>query len=252
MKTTQDVRVKWLSIAKDAARSAGDALADSSGFKSNVKVNSEARRDIKLSADIHSERIILNILKDKTKFSILSEESGLEKHSNSDYTWIIDPLDGTLNYARGIPISCVSIGLWQGEEPILGVVYEFGRDELYAGIAGEGAWLNNSPLVVSAESRKEKSILCTGFPINTDFAQDRIREFVESVRSYKKVRLLGSAALSIAYVAAAKVEAYHEKDIMLWDVAGAIPIALGAGGYLKMERSSKKNCYNVFVSNGKI
>ena len=237
----------WLEIAKKAALMAGDFLLQSQETTKDIRI--ESTRDIKINADIQSEEIIISHLKSQSDFSIISEEAGFLKGGDSESSWIIDPLDGSLNYLRGVPICCVSIGLWQGDIPVLGVVYDFNRQELFSGISNKKAWVNDQILKVSNTTQKEKAILCTGFPINTDFSSEGLLNFVNNIRSYKKVRLLGSAALSIAYVASGRTDVYEEKDIMIWDVAGAIPILLGAGGKIKKDKTSKSNSFHVIASN---
>lgn len=249
MKVSQEEKKKWLSIAKEAALLAGAFLLERS--KLNMKVKSESGRDIKIVADTESERIILDYLKKNSDFSILSEETGLVKRARQDFTWVVDPLDGSFNYVRGIPLSCVSIGLWQSERPLLGVVYEFNRSELFTGIVGKGAWLNElRSLKVSNTAKKEKAVLCTGFPVNTEFSLQNIQAFTDGIFSYKKTRLLGSASLSIAYVACGRTDVYKEKDIMFWDIGGAVPVLLAAGGKVDMKKASKEYSYYVNASNG--
>ena len=111
----------------------------------------------------------------------------------------------------------------------------------------------NVPIAVSTIREKAKAVLCTGFPIKTNFEAEHIKTFVNQIQDYKKVRLLGSAALSIVYVAAGRVEGYYEKDIMLWDIAAGIPIVLGSGGKInKSEKIMNQYAYDVHVSNGLI
>jgi len=238
---------KLLTIAKNAACQAGSALSiDDASLR---HVNLEIGRDVKIEADIQSEAIIIEFLSRETEFSILSEERGLVSGKDEEYLWVVDPVDGSLNYSRGIPLCCVSIGLWKGDEPILGVIYDFNRNEMFSGIVGEGAWLNDELITVSKISEKAKAVLCTGFPVKTNFDPENISIFVDQIRNYKKIRLIGSAALSIAYVATGGVEGYYEKDIMFWDVAGGIPIVLGAGGKMRIEKNPKAYCMNVWVTN---
>jgi len=247
MATEREQR-NWMAIAKEAALLAGRFLERNR--ESNIEISEESMRDIKITADFEAERIILAYLKDKSNFSILSEENGLFVGSDQRFIWIIDPLDGSLNYMRGIPLCCVSIGLWQDKSPVLGIVYEFMRSELFSGIVGKGAWLNDNPIKISSVDKRERAILCTGFPANTNFSSENINRFVDEVRSYRKIRLLGSAALSIVYVASGRADAYYEKDIMFWDIAGAIPVLMGAGGKTEMENASKIHSYHTYVSNG--
>lgn len=239
-----------LSIAKESALLAGEFL--SSDIQSNRKVCKEFAHDVKIAADIQSEKIILDHLMEKSNFSILSEEKGMIERGIKDYFWIVDPVDGSLNYARGIPLCCVSIGLWEGEKPILGVIYDFNRAELFSGITDNGSWLNEQSIHVSATNTKQNAVLFTGFPKQTDFSSQGINDFVGCIQSYRKVRLLGSAALSVAYVASGRGDAYYERDIMFWDIAGGIPLVLAAGGKVQIEKTSEANCLNVHITNGRI
>lgn len=237
-----------LSIAQEAVQISGKKLKSRKALL--VKIDFENRRDVKIAADKLSEKKIIKFLRQKTDFSIVSEECGIVKGRNKEYAWIVDPLDGTLNYSRGLPISCVSVGLWKNNLPVLGAVYDFNRDEIFSGITGKAAWLNGSRIKVSGVNRRQKAILCTGFPANTGFSVKNISRSINYIRSYKKVRLLGSAALSIVYVACGRADAYREEDIMLWDIAGALPVLSGAGGKSELKKSSKVNSFNVVVSNG--
>jgi len=198
---------------------------------------------------MESEAIILDHLKRESEFSILSEESGMFEGKDHRLIWIVDPLDGSLNYFRGIPLCCISIGLWQEDKPVAGIVYDFNRTEIFAGIDGEGAWLNGERIAVSSIPDKEKAALCTGFPANTDFSTESLMAFVQKVREYKKVRLLGSAALSLAYVAAGRADAYMENDIMLWDVAAGIALVKASGGLVHYTSTGRENAFRVQASN---
>lgn len=239
-----------LDIAKVAAKTAGQFLIKQQ--HSARRVSQELFHDVKINGDVEAEQIILEYLRRRSNFAILSEETASPDKGNQDYRWIVDPIDGTLNYFQKIPFCCVSIGLWQGQKPILGAVYDFNRDELFSGIADEKAWLNDVFVKVSKTKTKEKAVLCTGFPALTDYSQDAIQNFVKQIQNYRKIRLLGSAALSIAYVASGKVDAYCERGIMLWDIAGGIPLLLGAGGKVHMEKATEDNSFNVYISNGYI
>lgn len=239
---------RWLDIAEKAARRAGSFLA-TAGENSRA-IRSEVRRDIKISADILSEGIITKFLRNKTDFPILSEETGLfGKITPGGPIWIVDPLDGSMNFLRGIPISCVSVALWKNDKPLLGVVYDFNKNELYSGIAGKISWLNQERIKVSAIGERKKAVLCTGFPANTDFSSEGLSRFVNQIRLYRKVRLIGSAALSLAYVAAGKVDAYYEDNIMLWDIAAGIAIVTGAKGKVQIRPLLKDNSFFVRASN---
>ena len=240
---------KHLFVAREAALAAGEFL---SGYdRDNILVKSEEGKDIKISADRESEKIIIDSLGSKSDLAILSEERGLIKaHTEEDtLKWIIDPLDGSLNFFRGIPNCCVSIGLWDGNTPLLGIIYDFDRNALFAGIAEKGAWLNGNKIGVSKIDTEQEAILFTGFPASTDFSSDALKKYIQQVQVFKKVRLIGSAALSLAYVAAGCGDAYFERDIMIWDIAAALAILSGAGGKYYIEPASNGNAYNVYATN---
>lgn len=226
---------KLLEIAVDAALQSGGILARSGSKLRAVEV--DLKRDVKIRADKESEKIIIKLLNKRSDLPILTEESGLLSKgcSVNGLRWIVDPLDGSINYSRGLPISCVSIGLWDNAEPLAGVIYDFNRSELFTGIAGVGSWLNGRKITASKVSAKEKAIMLTGFPGKANYSRKVLSRLVSDIRSYKKVRLFGSAALSLAYVALGRADAYFEDGIMIWDVAAGIPIVMGSGGSYDIE-----------------
>jgi len=236
-----------LKIAIQAASAAGKFLLDNS--KSIIEVDKEEGRDIKLKADRNSERIILDFLKKGSDFPILSEEKGAIGTDGAEFKWIVDPLDGSLNYMRGIPLACVSIGLWKDTEPILGVVYDFNRSELFSGIVGSGAWLNDRKICDSTIDKKEKAVLCTGFPVSTDFSTGSLTDYIGRIQEYKKIRLFGSAALSLAYVACGRADVYLENGIRIWDVAAGLALVKSAGGSVRYSLQAGNNTLKVQASN---
>lgn len=239
-----------LKLATRAAREAGDYLRKIS----EVEILSNEGKDIKLVEDKKSEGIILHSLS-QTKYPIISEETRTDSGPPEDgVKWIVDPLDGSLNFYRGIPNSVVSIALWEGDSPLIGVIYDFNRDDLYYGTAEMGHHLNNNKMVVSnitEKEKNEKAVICTGFPSNSDYSDKNLGIFVKKLQDFKKVRLLGSAALSLAYVASGKADAYHENGIMFWDVAAGLALVKFAKGKFEINKVNE-NQYNVFASNGKI
>lgn len=240
---------KQLELAVYAAKEAGKLLLKTEDTE--VVINSSINKDIKLQADVESEQLIVQILSEGSDFNILSEESGLVKSDNAEgYRWIVDPLDGSLNYSRDIDIYAVSIGLWKGNEPVLGVVYDFLHERLYSGLVGDGAWLNDKPIKVSTVTDKKSGILTTGFPVYSSFDQGNINTFVRNVQDYKKVRLFGSAALSLIHVAKGSVEAYTENNIAVWDVAAGLAILVAAGGSFTAAEGKGPDYLNVYASNG--
>lgn len=237
---------KELQLAKQAALEAGKFLRNKEG----IHIDSFEGKDIKLSSDKLSEQIIINILKE-TQIPILSEECGCIGESKSEYLWIIDPLDGTANYWKGLDeLSCVSVALWKNNEPILGVVYRFVADELYYGVVGQGAFLNEKPIATALVEETSKAVVATGFPVYRDYSDAGLMKFIKQVQSFKKVRMLGAAAIMGTFVAEGRVDAYMEESIMLWDIAGSSAIVKAAGGTIQIERLSDYKCVcRLFANN---
>jgi len=242
---------KYLKIAIKAAKKAGERLKKN--FNESIIINSSKGKDIKLQSDLDSEKIIFNILENETNISILSEEYGyLGKTNGKQLRWIVDPLDGSLNFSRSIFINCISIGLWDNDKPVLGVIYDFIHGDLYTGFVGDSAKLNGNIISTSSITNKSNSILCTGFPVYSDFNTSALSGFISGIQDFKKVRLLGSAAISLSLVARGAVEAYKEENIAIWDVAAGIPIILAAGGKCEFTEGKSKNLLNVYAYNGKL
>ncbi len=217
-------------LAAAAARAAGTALARREAAWLSIDRND--RRDIKISADRQAESIILGIL-DRSGLGVLAEESGAKNEGAGTCRWLVDPLDGTFNYVRGIPSACVSIGLLDGPEPVVGVIYDFWQDDLYVGFQGGGATLNGRPIQVSTTGNPADALLCTGLPPRHDFSPDSMAAFGRSLGAWRKVRMIGSAALSLAFVASGRADIYHETAIMSWDVAAGAALVKAAGGGIR-------------------
>jgi len=214
--------------AKEAAQAAGEVLRNS--YESKTEALSTSGRDIKTQADLDAHKLITSMLAD-TEIPIISEES--ETHlanPTTDTCWIIDPLDGTVNFFRGSRLCCTSIGLWSEGRPVFGIVYDFLGNELWSGGIHSQTTCNDIPVVVSGINRSDEAIIATGFPNGRDFEEGPLKRFLSCIQSFRKVRLLGSAALSLAWLAQGRIDAYSEEDIYLWDIAAGLPIVLGAGG----------------------
>lgn len=240
-----------LQLAHDCALAAGEILRLE--FRRGSIVKSELGKDIKLAADIQAEEIILAKLRASSPHPILSEEAGADDaFAAAGLRWVVDPLDGTFNFSRRLPLCCVSIGLCDGERPVLGVIYDFMADVTYTGIVGVGAWRNGEPMRVSAVTDPARAALCTGFPAGSDFGRDSLLGFVKQAQTYKKVRLIGSAALSLALVAAGVVEAYHEDNINFWDVAAGLALVVAAGGRYSTRPGNSRWQLETFASNGQL
>lgn len=241
--------IETLALAERAARAAGRLLAASP--RRDAVVIADTTRDVKLQADRASEDCIVDVLTAGSVIPIVAEErsSDAPAPSAGGLRWIVDPLDGTMNFLQGVPFCCVSVGLWNGEEPLGGVVYDFDRDEMFSAIVGGGAWLNGSAVHVRP-APPEKAVLCTGFPAGTDFDPAVVSRFVDQVRRFRKVRMLGSAALSLAYVAAGRADVYFERDIRIWDVAAGLALVRAAGGEFVRAPSSVPHAMTVYAHNG--
>ena len=217
-----------LRAAEHAVREAALVLLDLAHRP--LEVVAEAAHDIKLRADQLAEARILDVLSSDFPLPVLTEESG--EHGDLTETsrmWVVDPLDGTFNYSRGMPMCCTSVGLWDNGEPVLGAVYDFFGNHLFLGAAGLGATLHGEPVRPSGVMVPAKAALATGFPHHRDLGDASMAQFLSQVRQYKKIRMLGSAALMGAYVSNGWLDAYVEDDIWLWDIAAAAAIARAAG-----------------------
>lgn len=238
-----------LSLAKDAARAAVEVLRQN--FLVDAGIERSESKDIKTRADLAAQEVIFSKLQG-SGIPILSEEDENRQPVIPGPTWIVDPLDGTLNFSRGFPMACVSIGLWDGESPILGVIADIYHGNIFSGLVGEAAYLDGEKISVSDLTDASQAVICTGFPSGRNYAHKSLLEFVEKVRQYKKVRMLGSAALMLAQVAAGRADVYEEEDIYLWDVTAGLALVKAAGGEFTMSPGSGKFKYNVRAWNGKL
>jgi myo-inositol-1(or 4)-monophosphatase len=163
--------------------------------------------------------------------------------------FIVDPLDGTFNFVKNLGPSAVCIALWHLDTPIFGVVYSLSERELIWGGPDLGAHVGDRSISVSSTQRAAQASLCTGFPVRFDLDDDSMRRFKALVTPYAKVRMLGSAAVSLLQVARGRADAYSEQNIMLWDVAAGLAIVQGAGGKCSFKHTGIEWCYDVFASN---
>jgi len=218
-------------IAIVAARKAGKIHLKyfQKEFDTNTKSNTF---DVVTTADIESEKAIKDIIKlSFPDHGFICEEGGSE-NLNSDYIWIIDPLDGTNNFASGLPIFCVSIGLAHKGEIIVGVIYDATRDELYHTEKGKGAYLNNISIKVSAATSLSEAVLITGFYYNRG---KEMEDTLENMKIFMRngirgIRRFGSAALDLAYVASGRATGFWEFELSPWDFAAGILLVQEAGG----------------------
>ena len=238
-----------LSIAKEAALAAGNLLTTNKD--SLLQMIKSSARDIKLQADISAEKII-DIISSKSNLPILSEESGASDRNLSNTYWVIDPLDGTANYFRDIPICCVSIALIHDLNPIMGVIYDFNNDDLYEGSIETKAKLNDQYILVSNIKKSSDGILITGLPNDTDYSNVAMHEMIQNFQNWRKVRMIGSAALASVYVASGKADLYMENKSYLWDIAAGAAIVNAAGGEALILNQNEKFQVDVRFSNSLI
>lgn len=201
-------------------------------FNGEFKIsNKEGINNLVTEADHASEKAIIEIIKtDFPDHFILSEETG-EIPTQSEYKWIIDPIDGTVNFANGIPICCVSVGLEKNGEMILGAVYNPIMDEFFFAQKGFGASLNDKKISVSSKTELVKSCLVTGFPYTyLDTPNGPIQVFEKLIRKGIPVRRLGSAAIDLCWVAAGRFDGFYEHKLQAWDSAAGFLIVEEAGG----------------------
>ena len=242
---------KEIEIAQKAAKSAGKFLKEEKK-NLNLKINSNPR-DTKLLADIKAEKLILDILNAESKYPILAEETGKSSEDLGDIFWVVDPLDGTANYNRNIPICCVSIGLIRNMEPLIGVIFDFNNGDILVGDnINKVATMNNMDIKVSEIQNRSDGVLITGLPFNTDYSDNALRKLILDMQSWKKVRMIGSAAMASCYVACGKAELYKENGIYLWDIIAGAAIVESAGGKVEISNISETFQVDVIFSNSKI
>jgi len=243
---------KFKEIAIDLAQASGQMLMGSLGKVKDIGHKGEI--DLVTEADRRSEELIVGRLREAfPHHAIIAEESGGER--DAEYLWLIDPLDGTTNYAHGLPWFTVSIGLLKGEEPILGVIYNPPLDELFWVERGEGAWLNGEKIEVSSTPQLSQSLLATGFPY--DIRESKVNNLDHfshfSLRALA-IRRAGSAALDLAYLACGRFDGFWELKLHPWDMAAGALLVTEAGGIITDFKGSRFDPFGkeILASNGRI
>lgn len=244
----------FLEVAVQAAQRAASIQQEYRG-KARVEFKSNAS-DLVTEADRLCEKVIRETLTQAfPDHGIVGEEGG-EERTDSRYRWIVDPIDGTTNYAHGVPLYAVSIALADEQGPLVGVIYNSAMDELFTAERGRGAFLNGQRLRVSEAATLEQSLLVTGFPYDLGTGEprnlDHFRAFTLRTRG---VRRLGSAAIDLAWVAAGRLDGFWELDIYPWDVAAGVLLVQEAGGRVTTfsgEPFTDLDSREVVASNGHI
>ncbi len=244
-----------LDVATEAGLAAA-ALLRQMRVSGDLQIQEKRPGDLVTQADRASEELILNRLtRHFPEDPILTEETGSRGAETGSYCWVIDPLDGTTNFAHGYPCSSVSIGLLHQGQPTLGVVCDVFQGHLYRACVGQGASCDRHPMQVSQIAELSKSLLVTGFAYDRRQTQDNnYAEFCHFTHLTQGVRRGGSAALDLAYVAEGRLDGYWERGLSPWDIVAGIVLVQEAGGEVTAYDGSPVDVYSgrVLASNGKL
>ncbi len=220
-----------LNLAKKTAKSAAE-IVQNYQRDSNYSINFKGKNDLVTEADVKAEEHILSAIRSEfPDDNILAEESASQKTMPEGRTWLVDPIDGTTNFAHGFPIYCISIGLWENKKPQMGLVLEVSGDECFSALAGQGAFLNGNPITVSKRKDPSDALVGTGFPYN-DFSlvDNYIGFFRMLMESVQGMRRPGAASYDLCCVACGRFEGFYEYALNPWDVGAAALIVQEAGG----------------------
>ncbi len=241
----------FLHTAVIAARAAGALLR--ANFGQPLDVNAFEAHDIKLQLDIQSQELITRHLLESFPDHAIFGEEGIAGNQASPWQWIVDPIDGTVNFFYGIPHFCISIALRHGEEIIVGVIYDPMRDEMWQVEKGGIPTLNGKPIAVSERTQLCDAVLSVGFSKTKTTISAGLPTLEKYVQKARKCRLMGSAALDLAYVACGRLDAYIESSVSLWDVAaGKLLVETAGGSYQATPREDYPEKIAVIASNGRI
>jgi myo-inositol-1(or 4)-monophosphatase len=245
---------KALACAVRAARQAGRVMRENRGVAK--KINQQTQHDIKLELDVRCQKIIEETLLRAFPHSAFLGEEGVAGPEQADLRWVVDPIDGTVNFAYGIPHACVSIALQQRAgaaddcSTILGVVLDPFCEELWTAVQGDCARLNGEEIHVSTRDKLEEAIVAIGFAKQTASLKEGLPVFNALVPRVRKMRMMGAAALSLTYVASGRFDAYVESGIRLWDIAAAGFILESAGGDFWREPIPGDYAFRMLANNG--
>ncbi|PAU92784.1 inositol monophosphatase [Aliifodinibius salipaludis] len=220
-----------LNVAKKAAESAARIIKKYQK-ESNFSVDFKGKNDLVTEADVRAEEEIISVIKKEFPDDhILAEESSTEQTMPEGRTWLIDPIDGTTNFAHGFPVYCVSIGLWENREPKMGLVLEVSGNECFTAIKNKGAYLNGNPISVSKLDNPANALVGTGFPYNDLSLVDNYLQFFRMLMTNTQgVRRAGAASYDLCCVACGRFEGFYEYALNPWDVGAGALIIQEAGG----------------------
>lgn len=242
-------KTNYLSIAKKAASQSGRLFKQYFGHPTNIRHKGNDIMNNVTEIDLKIEQAIRKIIKKEfPNHKIIGEEYGQQKIELNDFYWAIDPIDGTNNYIRGLPLCCISLALWQHNTPLVAVLFNPITNEMFSAEKGRGAFLNNTKISVTQTSDFKKTYGAVGW---RQERQKAVKMFSKMTENFGKIRFLGSSALQMCYVACGIFDFYITSDIKFWDFAAASLIVQEAGG-LCSEFSGKtinKNSEEIICSN---
>jgi myo-inositol-1(or 4)-monophosphatase len=246
--------VRALACATRAARQAGALMRRNQTAKK--KINEQSQHDIKLELDVRCQKLIEKTLLSEFPASAILGEEGVAGIENSPLRWVVDPIDGTVNFTYGVPHACVSIALQQKNDKtgnfftVVGVVYDPFCDEIWTGVKGGPAKLNGRRIHASQRKELEEAIVAIGFAKAAESLRENLPVFNVMVGKVRKMRMMGAAALSLAYVASGRFDAYIESGVHLWDIAAAGFILECAGGEFWNQPIAGTQSYRMLANNG--
>lgn len=252
--TSESNLTALLETAMHAAKQAGALL--SRYARNGFQITHKSQIDLVTEADHAAEQCVIDVIRASyPDHCFLAEERGRIDHSSSPYLWIIDPLDGTTNFAHGFPAYCVSIGLEYNAQCVLGVVYDPTRDELFSATSGGGTRINGQTIRVSQTALLDQALLVTGFAYNIrETPNNNLDHFARFALRTQGLRRTGSAALDLCYVAAGRFDGFWEVQLNPWDMAAGVVILREAGGRITNLRGESHSLYGqeLVASNGLI
>ncbi len=240
-----------LSVAIDAARAAGALLREN--YEGDLLVDEMKRHDIKLNLDVKCQDLIEELILAKFPDHAIYGEEGLAGNQESPNQWIVDPIDGTVNFFYGIPHFCVSIAMRSEGKLQIGCIYDPMMDELYAVDREGAATRNGKPIAVSNRSEMADAVMTIGFSKTEEAIDAGLQRYKEIAYRVRKTRMMGSAALALAYIACGRLDAYIEEQISLWDIAAGQLLVERAGGTIELaDSTSQPDKMGIVASNGKL
>ncbi|MGL4323215.1 MAG: inositol monophosphatase family protein [Beijerinckiaceae bacterium] len=228
------IRSPLMTVMLDAVQKASRSLKRDFGEIENLQVSMKGPGDFVSAADKKAEKILYEALaKARPGYGFVMEESGVVAGSDQSHRWHIDPLDGTQNFLHAIPHSCISVALEREGTIIAGVVYDFVKDEMFIAERGQGAYLNNRRIRVSARRSPPESLVACGIPhIGRGHHAEFQRELAGAMGKFANVRRFGAAALDLAYVACGRVDGFWERGLNSWDIMAGALLVREAGGFI--------------------